>query len=260
VLRVAIHKWRAALAQRRERAVCADARANAYRRKAALVRWHVRLQERRKAAWRADMRTRMQTVRSLRDAAMRRDAWARWRQLYQSRLLQQRFSMSLVERCFERWKGKLREIISMKRRADEFVVMREGEAAGRCWDFWRRGAELRSAERAIAERVGARVVGETMAFWRQRTYAVFSPSRTRTLTCLRRREHQRANALYNAAVKQLAFIRWRNAHSRILVSISTRIGVAVIMSTIGTGTTSRQAYSPSRGCPGSSRRQSVESS
>jgi hypothetical protein len=134
VLRVAIHKWRAALAQRRKCAVCADARANTYHRKAALVRWHIRLQERQKAAWRADMRTRMQTVQSLHDAAMRRDTWAHWRQLYQSRLLQQRFAMCLVERCFERWKDKLREIISMKRRADEFVVMREGEAAGRCWD------------------------------------------------------------------------------------------------------------------------------
>jgi protein SFI1 len=222
-LRVAIHKWRAALAQRRERTVRADARANTYRRKAVFVRWHIRLQERRKAAWRADMRMRMQTVRSLREAAMRRDAWARWRQLYQSRLLQQRLAVCLVERCFERWKGKLREIISMKRRADEFVAAREGEAAGRCWDSWRRAAELRSAERAIAERVGARVVRETMAFWLQRTYAVFSPSETRTLTRLRRREHQRASALYDVAVKRFAFSRWRDAHSRVLVRISTRI-------------------------------------
>jgi protein SFI1 len=177
VLRVAIHKWCAALAQRHERQVRADARANAYRRKAALVRWHMRLQERRKGAWRADMRMRMHTVRSLREAALRRDAWARWRQLYQSRLLQQRFAVRLVERCFERWKGKLPEINSMKGRADEFLAAREGEAAGRCWDSWRRAVELRSAERAIAERVGARVVRKFMAFWHQRTYAIMSPSR-----------------------------------------------------------------------------------
>ncbi len=102
VLRVAIHKWRSALVRRRERMAQADARAGSHLQKAALVRWQLHLQERRKAAWRADMRVRMQTVRSLRDGALRRDAWARWRQLYQSRLMQQRFAVLLVERCFER--------------------------------------------------------------------------------------------------------------------------------------------------------------
>ena len=176
MLRVTVHKWHAALVRQRERATRADARADAYRRKVALIRWHTRLQERQKAAWRADMRMRMQTVRSLREAALRRDAWARWRQLYQSRLLQQRFAVRIVGRCFERWKSKLRETDVMRRRADEVVAAREGEAVGRCWDSWRRAAELRSAERAIAERVGARVVRESVAFWRQRTYAVVSPS------------------------------------------------------------------------------------
>jgi protein SFI1 len=179
VLRVTIHKWRAALTQRREFVARADSRANTYRQKAALVFWHTRLQERRKAAWCADMRMRMQTVRSLRESALRRDVWAHWRQLYQSRLLQQRLAGHLIERCFERWKGQLREMISMKRRADEFVVARQGEVVVRCWDSWRRTAELRGAERAIAERVGARVVRESMAFWYQRMYVLRSPSRAR---------------------------------------------------------------------------------
>lgn len=146
----------------------ADARASALLQKAVFVRWKVHLKERRKAAWRADMRVRMQTVRSLRDAAVRRDAWARWRQLYQSRLMQQRFSVLLVERCFERWKDKVRAMDAMKERADQLVVSREGSIVVRCWDKWARSAELRNAERDLAERVGARVVGDFMAFWRQR--------------------------------------------------------------------------------------------
>jgi len=137
----------------------------------ALVRWHAHLQERRKAAWRADMRVRMHTVRSLREAALRRDAWARWRQLYQSRLMQQRFAVCLVERCFERWKDRMREMDAIKERADQVVVAREGNVVVRCWDSWVRAAELRSAEREVSERVGARVVGESMAFWRRRTCA-----------------------------------------------------------------------------------------
>ena len=149
----------------------ADARAGALLRKGAFVRWQVHLQERRKAAWRADMRVRMQTVRSLRDAALRRDAWARWRQLYQSRLMQQRFAVRLVERCFERWKDKVREMDAMKERADKLVVAREGRIVVRCWDSWVRAAEVRSAERDVAGRVGARVVGDFMAFWRRRMCA-----------------------------------------------------------------------------------------
>lgn len=166
-----MHKWRAALVRRRERMAQADARAGAYLQKGAFVRWQVHLQERRKAAWRADMRVRMQTVRSLRDGALRRDAWARWRQLYQSRLMQQGFAVRLVERYFERWKDKVREMDTMKERADQLVVAGEGRIVIRCWDLWVRAAEVRSAERDVAERVRARVVGEFMALWRRRMCA-----------------------------------------------------------------------------------------
>ena len=149
----------------------ADARAGAYLQKAAFVRWQVHLQERQKAAWRADMRVRMQTVRSLRDGALRRDAWARWRQLYQSRLMQQRFAVHLVGHCFERWKDKVREKDATKERADQLVLAREGRIVVRCWDAWVRAAELKSAERDVAERVRARVVGDFMAFWQRRMCA-----------------------------------------------------------------------------------------
>ena len=171
VLRVAIHKWRAALQHQREQAARADARAKAYSQKTTLVRWHTHLQERQKAAWRADMRTRMHTVRSLRDAALRRDAWAHWRRLYQSRLLEQRVEVRLLERCLAQWKNKLQEMEALKGRADEFVTMTEGRVVDRCWDSWRRTTDLRSAERIIAAKVGARIVRESVVHWRQRTCA-----------------------------------------------------------------------------------------
>ena len=85
--------------------------------------------------------------------------------------MQQRFAVCLVERCFERWKDRMREMDAIKERADQVVVAREGNVVVRCWDSWVRAAELRSAEREVSERVGARVVGESMAFWRRRTCA-----------------------------------------------------------------------------------------
>ena len=225
VLRVATHKWHATLTRRREEAALADARADTHRLKMALIHWDAHLQERRKAAWRADMRVRMHTVRSLREAALRRDAWARWRQLYQSRLMRQRFAVRLVERCFERWKDRLREMDAMKPQADQVVVARDGKAVVRCWDSWVRAAEMRSAEREVSERVGARVVRESMAFWRQRTWApvICLLGLKCSLTFLfRRHEHQRVGAFHDAAVKRFALRRWKNAHNRILVRLSTR--------------------------------------
>jgi hypothetical protein len=85
--------------------------------------------------------------------------------------MQQRFAVRLVERCFERWKDRMREMDAIKERADQVVVARGGKVVVRCWDSWVRTAELRSAEREVSERVGARVVRESMAFWRRRTCA-----------------------------------------------------------------------------------------
>lgn len=85
--------------------------------------------------------------------------------------MQQRFAVRLVERCFERWKDRMREMDAMKERAVQVVVAKEGKVVVRCWDSWVRTAELRSAEREVSERVGARAVRESMAFWRRRTCA-----------------------------------------------------------------------------------------
>jgi hypothetical protein len=85
--------------------------------------------------------------------------------------MQQRFALRLVECCFERWKDKVRATDAMKERADQLVVAREGKVVIRCWDSWVMGTELRSAERDVAERVGARIVEEFMALWRRRMCA-----------------------------------------------------------------------------------------
>ena len=121
VLRVAMHKWHSALVRRRERMAQADA-PGAYLR------------------------------------ALHRDTWVHWCQLYQSHLMQQGFAVHLIENYFERWKDNVRETDAMKEKADQLVLAREGRMLIRCWDSWVRSVELRSVERDVAERVGARVV------------------------------------------------------------------------------------------------------
>ena len=143
----------------------ADACAGALLQKAAFVCWQVHLQERREAVWSPDMHMWMQMVQSLCDAVLHRDAWVHWHQLYQSRLMQQCFAVCLVERCFKRWKDKVQDMVTIKERADQLVVVREGRIVVQCWDSWVRAAEVRSADRDVARRVGACIVGDFVAFW-----------------------------------------------------------------------------------------------
>ncbi|KAI0273395.1 hypothetical protein BC834DRAFT_921486 [Gloeopeniophorella convolvens] len=198
VLRLAIHKWRAALARTRELAAHADARAAAARKATALGYWHARLHGRRQAAWRADMRARMHTLRARRDAALRKDAWARWRQLYQSRLVQQRGAARALGRCFAAWRARLAEVRALGAHAEERARERDGVAVVQCWDAWRRAAELRGLERALAEKVHGRVLREAVEVWRQRT-----------------REQQKADALRDAALKQSILNHWKGALLRV---------------------------------------------
>jgi hypothetical protein len=45
--------------------------------------------------------------------------------------MQQRFTVHLIERYFERWKDRLREMDAMKGCADQVVVAREGKVVVR---------------------------------------------------------------------------------------------------------------------------------
>ena len=72
--------------------------------------------------------------------------------------MQQGFAVHLIENYFEQWKDNVRETDAMKEKADQLVLAREGRMLIWCWDSWVRSVELRSVERDVAERVGARVV------------------------------------------------------------------------------------------------------
>jgi protein SFI1 len=145
-------------------------RANDRRLRVAFKTWAMKLKGKRQADWRDDMRSRMKLVRGKRENRLRKDAWAKWRQSYQSHLSVHRYNEQLVLRIYIRWKTRLSEVEQQEAVADEFLCRVERGEVERCWQFWRKASDIAAAEQVILERVGLRVMGEVLDVWRKRMY------------------------------------------------------------------------------------------
>lgn len=115
--------------------------------------------------WREDMRARMKMVRERDELRLKKDAWAKWRQSYLSHQAEHQFSQKLVKRFFSRWKSRVGRLDQLDAAAEHFVYAKEERAMERCWDIWRRTAELRIAERSLRERVDLRIMAGAMEVW-----------------------------------------------------------------------------------------------
>lgn len=138
--------------------------------------WKTKLKEKKQADWRHAMRARMQTVRARREAKLLKDAWAKWRQSYQSHLSEQRYHERLVARCLRRWRARLARLDELDAAAEHLEYVRQERQVERCWDLWRKALDVRRRERVMAERVDVRVMGQVMDTWRRRLYAGFHHS------------------------------------------------------------------------------------
>lgn len=65
-------------------------------------------------------------------------------------------------RLFRRWKTKLLGVDNLEAIGDEFLDGKEGRVARDCWNRWKRELELRSAEKAVIERVSLRITENAM--------------------------------------------------------------------------------------------------
>lgn len=114
------------------------------------------------------MRNKMKSVRERREGKMRKDAWAKWRQSYRSHISGQHYTEHLVLRFFQRWKTRLLDIDHLEAVGEESLNIRGRRDVERTWVYWRRAAELRAAERSIAESVSLRIMGHVIDLWKQR--------------------------------------------------------------------------------------------
>jgi protein SFI1 len=171
VLRVAWQRWRARTANRHGFLSRIDDLSNGRCLKAAFHMWKAKLQAKQQAQWRDAMRHKLKVVRTKREGKLKKDAWAKWRQSYQSHLSGQHYTERLVLRFFVQWKRKLMEVDHMEATADELTGMHEERGLARCWKVWRRSAELRTTERLMVERVDLRVMSEVVHAWKRQMCA-----------------------------------------------------------------------------------------
>jgi protein SFI1 len=137
------------------------------RLRAAFSCWKLRLKAKRQTEWRDGMRMKMKIIREKKEAKLRKDAWAKWRQSYRSHLSAQHYAERLVLRFLHRWRERLAKVDHMEAAADEFLYDTVGRRAEKCWDHWKVMMELRNSERVISERIDLRVMGNTLKIWRK---------------------------------------------------------------------------------------------
>jgi protein SFI1 len=129
--------------------------------------WKTKVKEKKQAEWRHMMRMKMKTIRDKREGKLRKDAWVKWRQSYRSHLSSQHYIERLVVRFYRRWKERLSKVDNLEATADEISRLTREREKERCWNNWRRVAEMRLMERVVLERIRLRVLGEVMDAWKK---------------------------------------------------------------------------------------------
>ncbi|KDQ61051.1 hypothetical protein JAAARDRAFT_191170 [Jaapia argillacea MUCL 33604] len=201
ILRIAVQRWRALTASRRELYLRVTKLSNNRKSRAAFNIWKSKLKEKRKEEWRQGMRNKMKSIREKRELKLKKDAWAKWRQLYRSHLSDQHYAERLVLRFYGKWKRKFVDVDHLEGAAEDFARLREEKGLGRYLGLWRRAVELRNAERAMRERVGLRVMTEVVDVWKGKIHS-----------------YHQADAFYDAVILKKFIRSWKAARDRIRTS------------------------------------------
>ncbi len=167
ILRRTLQRWRQRTASRRELLLRVGSLSNRRLLKRFFQVWKLKHKEKKQVQWREDMRARMKTVRERDELRVKRDLWAKWRQIYLSRVSEQQLSRKVTAKFFNRWKSKLKQLDELDAAADHFIYVREEKVLDRYWESWRLAIELRRAEKSLKERVELRIMANAMDRWRR---------------------------------------------------------------------------------------------
>jgi hypothetical protein len=172
VLRRVFQRWRTRAAHLRDLEQHVQAIADTKCQRRALDVWRGARQQRAQERWRAEMREKMKIVRSEREAKLRKDAWAKWRQLYRSHISQQHYSAHLVLRTFGAWRARLAKLDELDAMVERFEERGALGALRRAWETWKSAKELRAKEAVVAHRVGLRIKRRALLAWKQKMCVV----------------------------------------------------------------------------------------
>jgi protein SFI1 len=168
ILRLALHTWRTLLASRLELRQRVSHFSDERRLKVAFNIWVHKLHDKRRISQQHAMRAKMKIIREKRESKLRKDAWAKWRQSYQSHLSRQHYAERLILRLYQRWKHRLYSLDHMDTAADIHLSGIERKNLEKTWSYWRRELEIKMMERTISESVCVKVMKEAMKVWMRR--------------------------------------------------------------------------------------------
>ena len=110
----------------------------------------------------------MKIMKKKLDLNVKKDAWAKWRQLQLSRRADRQYRLFFLIRFFARWKTRLRQVSEMAEVANEYASHLDLKVADRCWDYWKRAAVSRHRELVVIQRVDWRIMVNAFGRWKQR--------------------------------------------------------------------------------------------
>lgn len=168
ILRVSMQKWQARLQERQTRRENMIAMFESRRLKWAMDMWKMRLHTKRQIQWRDSMRSRMKVVRLSREKKLKNDAWAKWRQLYQSRLSAQHYSKHLLSRFFLSWKSRFARVDVIEDAGETLTHVFDSRRVSKFWHVWKRASAFRATESLLAERVNLRIMSDAVVVWKRR--------------------------------------------------------------------------------------------
>ncbi|KAI0029377.1 Sfi1 spindle body protein-domain-containing protein [Vararia minispora EC-137] len=168
VLRRAFQRWRSRTAHLRDLSAQVQFIADQKCLRRALDTWFGALAQRAQERWRNEMREKTKVVRAARETKLRKDAWAKWRQLYRSHISQQYYSAHLLLRTFRIWRTRLEGLDEAEVKADRFEEVVEKKVMVRAWEMWKGEMLLRAKEAVVARHVGLRIQKRTLGAWKQK--------------------------------------------------------------------------------------------
>ena len=172
ILRISMQKWQARVQKRHEYHQQMCTMFESRRLKWAMDFWKMKLHAKRQIQWRDSMRSRMKVVRLNREKKLKNDAWAKWRQFYQSRLSAQHYSKHLLAQYYSRWKRRLAGVDAVEDVGETLAHVRDSRRVFKFWHMWRRAGALRATESLLAERVNLRIMNDAITVWRKRMWVL----------------------------------------------------------------------------------------
>jgi protein SFI1 len=163
-----LQRWRTLATQRVALAERVTHVADARMLRRALIVWGTKLQERRQAAWRADMRARMQAVRKRREATLLARMLVRWHLEARGRVAERLHMERVVAHTFVKWKSATGRVGALEEDVEVYGLRRDARTVELAWERWQWAMDFRRREAVMVQRVAGRVLGGAWDAWKKR--------------------------------------------------------------------------------------------